>query len=133
MHRAHAVLAAVLATQIAACNDPAPETRASANPPAATPPRAAPAQPPVAEAKPSPSSVVADLALSSRGKQALAAPDGAPPVAASGSVEVAASNGVVTLYGTVDAPSTKERAALAALSVEGVRSVVNNLVVVRGS
>jgi osmotically-inducible protein OsmY len=48
-------------------------------------------------------------------------------------VEVAAANGVVTLYGVVDGPADKERIALLALGVDGVRSVVNNLVVVRGS
>lgn len=50
-----------------------------------------------------------------------------------GGVEVAAANGVVTLHGTVDAPADKDRAALVAMEIEGVRSVVNRLVVVRGS
>jgi osmotically-inducible protein OsmY len=48
-------------------------------------------------------------------------------------VEVAASDGVVTLYGTVEKPADKDRIALAVMEVEGVRSVVNNLVVMRES
>ena len=45
----------------------------------------------------------------------------------------AAAGGVVTLNGTVGFPAEKDRAALLALGVDGVRSVVNNLVVIRGS
>jgi hypothetical protein len=48
-------------------------------------------------------------------------------------VEVAANGGVVTLYGTVAGAPEKERVALLAMGVQGVRSVVNNLVVVQGS
>ena len=50
-----------------------------------------------------------------------------------GGIQVAAAGGVVTLYGTVDVPAEKDRATLLALGVDGVRSVVNNLVVIRGS
>lgn len=71
----------------------------------------------------------ADAELSTKVKSALI---NAPGVN-TGALEVAASNGVVTLYGTVDAPAEKERAAMLAMGVDGVRSVVNNLVVVRGS
>jgi osmotically-inducible protein OsmY len=72
------------------------------------------------------------MELSSKVKQALRTPEvGAAP--SSGYLEVAAADGVVTLNGTVEVPAEKERAALTALQVEGVRSVVNNLVVVRGS
>jgi osmotically-inducible protein OsmY len=48
-------------------------------------------------------------------------------------VEVEAADGVVTLNGEVKKPEERERAALLTLSLEGVRSVVNNLVVSRGS
>lgn len=68
----------------------------------------------------------ADMALSSKVKEVLLEP-------ARSHVEVAAADGVVTLYGTVEGPADKERIALLAMNVEGVRSVVNNLVVVRGS
>lgn len=50
-----------------------------------------------------------------------------------GAIDVAAAGGVVTLNGTVEFPTEKDRAALLALGVDGVRSVVNNLVVIRGS
>jgi len=47
--------------------------------------------------------------------------------------DAAANDGVVTIYGTAEGPSDKQRIALAAMGVEGVRSVVNNLVVLSGS
>ena len=72
------------------------------------------------------------MALSSKVKQALNGPE-AGAAAPGGYLEVAAADGVVTLNGTVLVPAEKERAALVAMEVEGVRSVVNNLVVVRGS
>jgi len=50
-----------------------------------------------------------------------------------GGLQVSAADGVVTLYGTVEADREKQRAALIAMDIEGVRSVVNNLVVIRGS
>ena len=70
-----------------------------------------------------------DAELSSKVKSALVQ---APDIKTAG-LEVASSDGVVTLYGTVEAPVEKDRAAMLAMDVEGVRSVVNNLIVVRGS
>ena len=77
--------------------------------------------------------VAANAELGQKVKWALSTrtPDAPAPV--DGQVEAIATNGVVTLFGTVNAASEKERAALLALGVEGVRSVVNNLVVIRGS
>jgi hypothetical protein len=46
-------------------------------------------------------------------------------------LQVTAQNGVVTLSGKVDEKSDRERMMLVAMSVEGVRSVVSNLVVDR--
>lgn len=112
-----------LAFGLTACNEPAPAgDRASASPSAPpAPPRASEA------AKTSPQAQLsADLELSSKVKAAVEEP-------ARSHIEVAANEGVVTLYGTVDRPSDKQRIALAALGVEGVRSVVNNLVVLSGS
>lgn len=80
--------------------------------------------------KPAPGSPQAvDAELSSKVKQALTQ---ATDISTAG-LEVASSNGVVTLYGTVDASIEKDRAAMLVMEVEGVRSVVNNLVVVKGS
>src|SRR6185295_2996147 len=71
----------------------------------------------------------ADSELSNKVRQVLTS----KPDMKIGGVEVAAANGVVTLYGTVDEAAEKDRAALLAMEIEGVRSVVNRLVVVRGS
>lgn len=71
----------------------------------------------------------ADAALSQEVKRALVESVGVQPE----KVEVVAADGVVTLEGQVEKPEVRERAALFALSQEGVRSVVNNLVVSRGS
>ena len=71
----------------------------------------------------------ADAELSSKVKSALKE---APDIKTAG-LEVASADGVVTLYGTVDAPVEKDRAAMLVMEVEGVRSVVNNLIVVKGS
>jgi BON domain-containing protein len=133
---------AALACGLAACNDPSPgaprNPGAPAGPGAPESPgkqssNAAPASQPVpppqqtAKAGQSPQvQLEADMELSSKVKAALQEPQ-------KGHVEVAANDGVVTLYGTVEAPSDKQRIALAAMGVEGVRSVVNNLVVLRGS
>ena len=46
-------------------------------------------------------------------------------------LQVTAQNGVVTLSGKVDEKSDQERMMLVAMSVDGVRSVVSNLVVDR--
>jgi osmotically-inducible protein OsmY len=48
-------------------------------------------------------------------------------------VEVSAADGVVTLYGKVNTAAEPHRLAMLAMSIEGVRSVVNNLEVTRGS
>ena len=93
----------------------------------------APADKPQKAAEVNPSRAVvgstADTELSTKVKSALTE---APDINMAG-LQVASTDGVVTLYGTVDAPDEKDRAAMLALEVEGVRSVVNNLVVVKGS
>ena len=117
---------AALACTLASCDEPAPGEQMSRAAPASQP---APAPAPKAAnaLEPSPQAQLeADMDLSSKVKAAMQEP-------ASSHIEVAANDGVVTLYGTVDAPADRQRIALAAMSVEGVRSVVNNLVVLRGS
>ena len=109
---------------LAACDDPAPAGMTGSAAPAApvTPPPQADVAP-----KPAPQArLEADMELSSKVKATI-------EERARSHIEVAANDGVVTLYGTVDAPADKDRIALAAMGVEGVRSVVNNLVVLRGS
>lgn len=76
---------------------------------------------------PAPDKVAANAELGQKVKWALSTPTPDAPAPISGQIEAIATDGVVTLFGTVDAASEKERAALLALGVEGVRSVVNNL------
>jgi hypothetical protein len=119
------LLAASLAVAgIAACNDQSPQADSSSVPPAAPPAASSRAEP---AAKGSPQTkLAADMELSGKVKELLQEPG-------RGRVEVAASDGVVTLYGTVEKPADKDRIALSVMEVEGVRSVVNNLVVMRES
>jgi hyperosmotically inducible protein len=48
-------------------------------------------------------------------------------------IDVVGADGVVTLFGTAPTAGDREQAARLAASVDGVRSVLNNLVVVAGS
>jgi len=118
-----AALAAIFPLALAACGHDTSPVNTPAKAPAA-----APAVPPNAAAPQSSPTLqlAADMDLSSKVKEALPEPE-------RGHVEVAAFDGVVTLYGTVDEAGDKDRLAQLALAVQGVRSVVNNLVVVRGS
>lgn len=70
-----------------------------------------------------------DTVLEARVKAALSA----DPALRSVTVDVKSADGVVTLYGTADSPANSHQAAMVALNVEGVRSVKNEMVVVRGS
>ncbi len=85
------------------------------------------------EAPPAPVSVdipdPGDAALASRVKAALSA----EPALQSVTVEVVAIDGVVTLNGTADTHASSDQAARRALDVDGVRSVKNEIVIVRGS
>ena len=121
--RAAALL--LLSLGLASCDATPPDQKTGSAAPVIPP--APPAQPAEA-AGTSPPQVKqdADMMLSSKVKAAV-------QKRATSHIEVAASDGVVRLYGTVDAPEDKQRFALAAMDVEGVRSVVNNLVVLRGS
>jgi hypothetical protein len=70
-----------------------------------------------------------DASLATKVKTAIAA----EPDLKSVTVSVNAAGGVVTLNGTADTHATSDRAARVALNVDGVRSVKNELIVVRGS
>ena len=68
-----------------------------------------------------------DAALGEKVRQALVNEHGVN----ARDLQVIAQNGVVTLSGKVDEKSDQERMMLVAMSVDGVRSVVSNLVVDR--
>ena len=69
----------------------------------------------------------ADAALSEKVRQALVEERGIN----ARDLQVNAQNGVVTLSGKVEEKSDQQRMMLVAMSVDGVRSVVSNLVVER--
>lgn len=70
-----------------------------------------------------------DAVLEARVRAALSAEPGLRSV----TVDVKSAEGVVTLYGTADSPAKSHQAAMVALNVDGVRSVRNEMVIVRGS
>ncbi|HLX79086.1 MAG TPA: BON domain-containing protein [Burkholderiales bacterium] len=122
---------ALVSASLAACDSQAPVEPAAANRAPASPSTPVAQGAPVAQgtqAAPNAASS-ADAELSDKVKCTLTSASGMEIQG----VEVQASNGVVTLYGMVEASSAKDRAAILALGIDGVRSVVNNLVVIRGS
>lgn len=70
-----------------------------------------------------------DAVLEARVRAALSADPGLRSV----TVDVKSAEGVVTLYGTADSPAKSHQAAMVALNVDGVRSVRNEMVIVKGS
>ena len=121
------LLACALA--LTACSEdtpaPKPAAKAPAAAPAPAPAQAPPAAPKAAEApKPSP-----DQALAARVKQAL---EGEAKIQAA-ALDVTASGGKVTLWGTAASDDERRRAAAVAGKVEGVTAVDNQIKVVRGS
>lgn len=120
------ILAALAVLALAACGEEAPKPIAS--PPPAPPPEAAqsaPLEPKMAEApRPDP-----DKELARRVKRAL---EGEPKVHAA-AIDVTASEGVVTLWGTAATDAESKHAAGVAAKVEGVKSVANKLAIVKGS
>lgn len=125
---------AVLAL-LAACSEstPPPKPAAQAEPPAQSQPAApkveAPAPTPVA-AQPEPPKPDPNKELAARVKQALEAPASKLP---SGAIDVTAADGKVSLWGAVASAGERRRAAQLAGKVEGVKSVDNQLKIVRGS
>ena len=129
----------VLMLGLAACDrpsrtadkgDPARNNIATRPSSEATSPRAQTAAPsPARPAQPTQSDAdtVPDTTLGEKVRQALLNEHGLN----ARDLQVTAQNGVVTLSGKVDEKSDQERMMLVAMSVDGVRSVVSNLVVDR--
>ena len=125
--------AGLLALNLAACGDKSPEP---AKP--APPINPAPALPekPVEPPKESPSTNAApagktaeDTALAAKVKTALITEPGLDAQA----IDVQAKGGVVSLFGTMDNDANRDKAERVTSKVEGVKSVVNKLVIARGS
>lgn len=114
-------LAAVLVIGLAACGQEAPKPAAKASPTPAT----QPAPPPAAKASEAPK-LDPNKELAARVKRAIEEGklDG---------IDVTASEGKVTLWGTTQNAADRNRAATLAAKVDGVKSVDNNLKVVKGS
>jgi len=71
----------------------------------------------------------ADAALRTKVRSAL----GTEPGLEALSIDVNAVNGEVTLYGTADTAARRDKAAQVALNVDGVKSVTNHLIILKGS
>jgi len=115
-----------IAVALAACSEPPPPPKPAA--PAAPPPQAEAPKAPEAKApeapKPDP-----NKQLASRVKRAL---EGEAKIQAAG-IDVTATDGKVTLWGTAATAAERNRAGQVAAKVEGVTSVDNQLKVVKGS
>lgn len=117
------ILASALMLGLAACTQEEPPSPAvSPTPVVAAPGLKAPEAPEAPTPDPG-------KALAARVKAALSDD---PTLRAMG-IDVTASNGVATLWGTVADSAKRRRAAEVAGSVEGVKSVDNKLAIVQGS
>ena len=133
----HLVLIFICALSLAACgNEPAPKPA----PPAAPKPAAEAPPAPVATPAPAPAAKAPEAPkpepradpnkeLAERVKQAL---EGQAKIQAAG-IDVTATDGAVTLWGTAATAAERDRAARAAAKVDGVKAVQNKIAVVKGS
>ena len=121
--------ACALSLALAGCGDGTPPATKSTD---VTPPQAA-AQP--APATPAPAAAAStpkadpDAELAAKVKSAFAN----DPQLKMLPIDVRASNGAVTLYGTADNAKLREKAIHTAQAVAGVKSVNDNVQIVRGS
>jgi hypothetical protein len=126
--RCSILLAGVLVLGLAACGDkPAPKPAVKPLPPVTQQP-----EPGKDEMKMTAPAIVKtdpDSELATKVKDALGA-DGGINVHR---IDVAASKGVITLYGTADNATQREKAARISAEVGGVKAVVNKLAIVAGS
>jgi hypothetical protein len=124
------VLAAFAVLALAACGEEAPKPAATPVPVTPAPVTQAPPPAPAPEAK-APEAPKADpnKELAQKVKQALQA-DGKLQAEA---IDVTASSGKVTLWGTASTDGERQRAAGVAAKVDGVSGVDNQIKVVKGS
>jgi len=122
------LLVSALLLSLAACSDDAPPAKPAATPAAPAPQAEVPK--PAAEAKaPEAPKPDPNKELAQRVKQAL---EGEAKVQAAG-IDVTAAEGRVTLWGTTATAGERNRAGQVASKVDGVKSVDNQLKVVKGS
>ena len=120
------ILALIAALALAACGDDAPKPKPQAQAPTPPPVAAAPKPEPKPEPpKPDPNKELAALV-----KRTLEMPENKLP---SGAIDVTAADGRVSLWGTVASNGQKSKASAVASKVEGVKSVDNQIKIVRGS
>ena len=121
------ILALGLAAALIACSEPpAPKPAAKVAPATPAPVAVAPQPQPQPEPpKPDPNKELAALV-----KRTLEMPENKLP---SGAIDVTAADGRVSLWGTVASNGQKNKATQVAKKVDGVKSVDNQIKVVRGS
>jgi CubicO group peptidase (beta-lactamase class C family) len=118
-------LATLLIIGLTACGQEAPKPVAKATPTPA--PAAQPAPPPPAAKAPEAQKSDPNKELAARVKRAV------EEEGKLAGIDVTASDGKVTLWGTTGNAAERQRAAGIASKVDGVKSVENNLKVVKGS
>jgi hyperosmotically inducible periplasmic protein len=118
------ITACALAFTLSGCGDHGtPATKSTdVTPPQVSPPAAAPAQAATPKADP-------DAELAAKVKSAFAN----DPQLKMLPIDIRASNGAVTLYGTAENAKLRDQAVRTAEGVEGVKSVSANVQIVRGS
>ena len=122
------LLVSALLLALAACSDDPPPAKPAATPAAPAPQAEVPK--PAAEAKaPEAPKPDPNKELAQRVKQAL---EGEAKVQAA-AIDVTAAEGRVTLWGTAATAGERDRAGQVASKVDGVKSVDNQLKVVKGS
>jgi hyperosmotically inducible protein len=124
-----ALAACALALSLGACGDRnATATKSTdVTPPTTAPQTAAPAD--TAPAKAAEAKADPDAELAAKVKSAFSNDADLKMLP----IDVRASNGAVTLYGTADNPKLRDKAVRIASGVEGVKSVNANVQIVRGS
>ena len=128
-------IAGVLALNLAACGNKDKAIDSSKPVPVPIPapsPAATKPEPPTDAAAPAAALTGKDAenaALAAKVKAALAADKSIDAIA----IDVSAKDGTVSLFGTADSDASRDKAAQIASKVAGVKSVVNKLVIARGS
>jgi len=120
------IVALGLALGIVACSESPPPPKPAATPPAPAPVAVAPKP----EPKPEPAKPDPNKELAAKVKEALEAPNAKLPP---GAIDVTASDGRISLWGTVASAGERSRAAQIASKVDGVKGVDNQLKIVKGS